>query len=86
MVQQNRITAQTKLLGIIGHPIHHSLSPVFQNAALKALNLDYVYLAFDISPEKLMEAVQALRIWRLRGINVTVPHKERIIQWLDKLD
>lgn len=86
MVQQNRITTRTKLLGIIGHPINHSLSPVFQNAALNALNLDYVYLAFDIPTEKLMEAVQTLRMWGLRGINVTVPHKERIIQWLDKLD
>lgn len=86
MVQQNKITARTNLLGLIGHPVNHSLSPVFQNAALNALNLDYVYLAFDISAENLIDAIRTLRIWCLRGINVTVPHKERIIQCLDKLD
>jgi shikimate dehydrogenase len=86
MVQQNRITARTNLLGLIGHPVDHSLSPVFQNAALNALNLDYVYLAFDISTGDLMDAVRTLRTWRLKGINVTVPHKEKIIQWLDRLD
>jgi len=86
MVQQNRITAETKLLGLIGHPVNHSLSPVFQNAALNALKLDYVYLAFDISADNLINAVCTLRTWRLKGINVTVPHKEKIIQWLDRLD
>ena len=59
MVQQNRITARTNLLGLIGHPVDHSLSPVFQNAALNALNLDYVYLAFDISTGDLMDCSDA---------------------------
>ena len=86
MLQQNRITAQTKLLGIIGHPVDHSLSPVFQNAAINALKLDYVYLAFDISADNLISAVRTFRTWRLKGINVTVPHKEKIVQWLDRLD
>ena len=84
MVQQNRITARTNLLGLIGHPVDHSLSPVFQNAALNALNLDYVYLAFDISTGDLMDAVRTLRTWRLKGINVTVPTRKKLFNgWID---
>ena len=86
MDQKTRITAQTALLGVIGYPVSHSLSPIFQNAALQALDLDYVYLAFDIQPEDLLLAIRSLRTWRLRGINVTVPHKETIVPWLDRLD
>ena len=85
MDQQTGITAQTSLLGIIGHPVSHSLSPLFQNAALNALNLDYVYLAFDILPEELSNAVQSIRTLKFRGVNVTVPHKETIVKYLDKL-
>jgi len=86
MAQKTGITARTALLGVIGHPVSHSLSPIFQNVALQALGLDYVYLAFDILPDDLFLAIRSLRTWRLQGINVTIPHKKTIVTWLDRLD
>lgn len=80
------IDAQTKLLALIGHPVTHSLSPRFQNAALRHLGLPFVYLAFDIPPERLKEAVEAFRVLGVVGFNVTVPHKEAICPLLDVLE
>ncbi|MDD3699322.1 MAG: shikimate dehydrogenase, partial [Atribacterota bacterium] len=72
------ITAQTRLLGVIGYPIEHSLSPLFQNAALSYLGLPFVYLAFDILPSNLERALEAMRIFSIRGFNVTIPYKEKV--------
>jgi len=80
------ITSQTQLLGIIGHPVEHSLSPLFQNAALSSLGLPFVYLAFDILPSHLEKALEAMRIFSIRGFNVTVPYKEKVIPFLDVLE
>lgn len=79
------ITAKTKVLGIIGHPVGHSLSPPMQNAALQAARLDYVYVAFPVRPEDLPAAVQGLRSIGVAGFNVTIPHKEGVIPLLDRL-
>jgi len=79
------ITAHTRLLGVIGHPVEHSLSPIFQNAALSYLNLPFVYLAFDVLPPHLGGAVEAMRFFSIRGLNVTIPYKERVIPFLDCL-
>ena len=79
-----RITAKTKVCGIIGDPVDHSLSPVIQNAAFEALRLNFVYAAF---PAKDVEAaVKGMRSLGLRGLNVTVPHKQTVIPFLDALD
>jgi len=80
------ISASTKLLALIGHPVAHSLSPVFQNAALQYLRLPFVYLAFDIPEDRLEEAVRAFRVLGVLGFNVTVPHKEAICPLLDALE
>ena len=80
------ITAQTRLLGVIGYPIEHSLSPLFQNAALSYLGLPFVYLAFDILPSNLERALEAMRIFSIRGFNVTIPYKEKVIPFLDALE
>ncbi len=80
------ITAATRLLALLGHPVDHSLSPLIQNAALQADRVNMVYLAFDVSPEQLGMAVQGLRAVAARGANVTVPHKEYVIDHLDRLD
>lgn len=80
------IDARTKLLALIGHPVHHSLSPRFQNAALSYLGLPFVYLAFDVPPENLGKAVEAFRVLGVQGFNVTVPHKEAICPFLDVLE
>lgn len=78
-----KITGKTKLLGIIGYPLEHSLSPVFQNQALRALGLDYVYVPFPVKQENLKEVFQAFKAIGVRGFNVTIPHKEAVLSYLD---
>ena len=73
-------------LGIIGHPIGHSISPVFQQAALDAIGFDGTYEPWDVAPEGVGEFVAGLRAPGALGINVTVPHKEAVIPFLDEVD
>ena len=73
-------------LGIIGHPIGHSISPLFQQAALDAIGFDGVYEAWDVAPDGVGEFVAGLRAPGTLGINVTVPHKEAVIPFLDEVD
>jgi shikimate dehydrogenase len=86
MKENNIITAHTKLLCIIGYPIEHSMSPVMHNAVIKELNLDYIYLAFRVYPNNLPLAVKAFKTLDIKGINVTIPFKEKIIGYLDEID
>lgn len=80
------IGSRTGVLGVLGHPVGHSLSPRMHNAALRAQGIDLVYLAFDVVPERLPEAVAGLRALCFRGFNVTIPHKEAVIALVDGLD
>ena len=73
-------------LGIIGHPIGHSISPLFQQAALDAIGFDGAYEAWDVAPDGVGEFVSGLRAPGTLGINVTVPHKEAVIPFLDEVD
>jgi len=77
--------ANTELIGLIGHPIKHSYSPFIQNYTLDLMNLDYIYLAFDVPSENLKNAVSGVLSLGLKGLNVTLPHKEKIIKHLDEL-
>lgn len=86
MLNNPIIGAHTNILCVIGHPIEHSMSPVMHNAALNDLSLDYVYLAFDILPNDLEKAILGFKKSNMKGINVTLPHKEAIIHYLDELD
>ncbi|HEY6838724.1 MAG TPA: shikimate dehydrogenase, partial [Geobacteraceae bacterium] len=79
------MSGKTGVLGIIGWPVAHSLSPLMQNAALEALGLDYVYVPFPVAPDALGAAVNGLRALGVAGFNVTIPHKEAIIPFLDQL-
>ncbi len=81
-----KLTGRTRVLGIIGHPVGHSLSPAMQNAALAARGLDYVYVPFDVEPVRLGRAVDGLRALGVSGFNVTIPHKVEILAHLDALD
>ena len=76
----------TLSLGIIGSPIGHSISPVFQQAALDHLGIDANYQAWEVASEGLGEFLQGLRQPGKLGINVTVPHKEAVIPFLDQVD
>lgn len=79
------ITASTRVAGVIGDPVGHSLSPVIHNAAFRALDLDWVYLAFPVAAGEGAGAVAAMRTFGLDGLNVTMPHKADVIAGLDRL-
>ena len=79
------ITGKTKLLGVIGHPIEHSLSPVMHNAAIAKLGLNYVYLPFPIHPDDLQVALAGFAAIAIVGFNVTIPHKQAIIPLLSEV-
>lgn len=76
------ITGTTKLLGVIGYPIEHSLSPVMHNAAIAALGVDYVYLAFPVKPAEFETAIAGLGASGVQGFNLTIPHKQLILPLL----
>ena len=79
------ITGTTRLVGIFGYPVEHSSSPLMHNAAFLHLGLDYVYVPFAVRPDNLQNAVEALRALNIAGVNVTIPHKETIIPFLDEV-
>jgi hypothetical protein len=77
------INAKTKLCGLLGNPVDHSLSPLIHNAAFQKLGLNFVYLAFKV--EDLDGAIRGIRaLGNLRGFSVTIPHKVAIIPFLDR--
>ncbi len=85
-IEVKQLNGTTRILGIIGHPVRQSLSPLMQNAALHACGLDYVYVPFEVFPEALGAAVRGLKALGVAGFNVTIPHKVRVMQYLDELD
>ncbi|MBI3326832.1 MAG: shikimate dehydrogenase [Nitrospinae bacterium] len=74
-----------ELYGIFGYPIGHSLSPLMQNTAFAYHRLEAVYLPFAVHPEDIETAVKALKALAIRGVNVTIPHKQTVVPWLDEL-
>ncbi|MEB3218535.1 MAG: shikimate dehydrogenase [Nostocales cyanobacterium 94392] len=80
------ITGTTKLLGVIGHPVGHSLSPLMHNAALAKLGLNYVYLPFAIEPQNLAKALDGFAAIGVVGFNATIPHKQAIIPLLSEIE
>lgn len=79
------ISGHTNLLCLLGHPVEHSISPRMHTIAANHLGLDYAYLAFDITEEQLPAAIDALRLFRCRGCNLTMPLKRTVIPLLDEL-
>lgn len=76
------ITGHTQVLGIIGYPITHTLSPPMQNAALAALGRDGVYVPFPVAPDQVEAAIAGLWALGVGGFNVTIPHKQAVIPYL----
>ncbi len=81
-----QISGRTKITGIFGHPVEHTLSPAMHNAAFKALGLNYCYVPFLVHPDYLEDAIKAIRALNLCGVNVTVPHKEKVMPLLDEIN
>ncbi len=83
---ERRISGSTQLLGLIGDPVAHSLSPAMHNAALAAMGEDYCYVPFPVAAERLAVAVPGLAAIGVRGFNVTIPHKQAILPLLSQVE
>lgn len=79
------VNAETHLYGILGNPVRHSLSPLIHNALFQELNMNAVYVAFEINRESLGLAFEAIRSLGIRGVNVTVPFKEAALNFIDEV-
>jgi shikimate dehydrogenase len=86
MSKDNAITASTRYLAVYGHPVKHSASPPMHNAAIAQLGLDWRYLAFDVHPENLAQAIAGAQQMKFLGLNLTVPHKLLAMNLVDELD
>jgi len=80
------MSTKTRLCGVIGDPIEHTMSPAIHNAAFIQMGLDYIYIPFHVKEEELGKAIDGMRALNIRGLNVTLPHKVTIIPFLDELD
>lgn len=81
-----RLNGRTSVVGIFGDPVAHSLSPRMQNAAIEAANLDAVFVPFHVTATQLCDAVAGMRALAIRGVNLTIPHKEAACRLVDELD
>jgi len=80
------ISGRTRICGIIGDPVEHTMSPAIHNAAFEKMGVDYLYVPFRVKKEELGKAIQGMKALNIRGLNVTIPHKVAVIPFLDELD
>ena len=84
LMKKLEISGKTAITGIIGYPISHTFSPIMHNKAFKYLNLNFIYLPFLVKEKDLRYAIRAIRALNIVGVNVTIPHKEKVIKYLDE--
>ena len=82
---EKRISGHTRLLALIGSPVGHSGSPAMYNYSFEKLGLDYTYMAFDVKEEGVKQALDAMRLFNMRGMNVTMPDKVEAAHYMDEL-
>ncbi|MFA5804739.1 MAG: shikimate dehydrogenase [Melioribacteraceae bacterium] len=82
MQSQNKFNHNTKIIGVIGHPVKHSYSPLMQNIALELTGQNYIYLPFDVPANSLKDALKGIVALGIKGFNVTLPLKEKIMPLL----
>lgn len=80
------VDVNTGILGLIGYPLGHSLSPLLHNNTIEREGLNYIYLPFTVEPDKLPAALEGFRAINVKGLNVTIPYKEEVISYLDRVD
>ena len=85
-MSKNIISGGTRLCGVIGDPVEHTMSPAMHNAAFAQMGLDYVYVPFKVKKVGLSRAIDGMRGLNIRGLSITIPHKVAVIPLLDKLD
>lgn len=79
------ISGETKILGLVGNPVKHSISPDMHNACFEEIGLNYVYVPFKVEKGDLSDAISGIRSLGIEGVNVTIPHKSAVIEYLDKI-
>ncbi len=82
----NRINGHTSLLGLLGYPVAHTLSPLIHNSLAEYYGDDLVYLPFEVKEEDLESAVKGAFSLGIRGLNCTVPHKSAVTEYLERID
>jgi shikimate dehydrogenase len=82
---ERRITGHTGLYSLIGSPVDHSGSPAMYNFSFQKTGLDYAYMAFDITLDKLPDAIAAIKTFKIKGSNVTMPCKTAVVEYMDEL-
>lgn len=80
------VDINTGILGLVGYPLGHSLSPLLHNATIEKEKLNYIYLPFPVEEKKFAAAMEGFRAINVRGLNITIPYKEAVIPFLDKVD
>lgn len=81
-----KVDAKTEIYGLIGYPVKHTYSPPMHNAAFNGLGINAVYLPFEVKPENLKDMLSYAKAVGVRGLNVTIPHKENVLRFLDEID
>ena len=84
-MEKNRITGYTGLYGIVANPIKHSFSPMMHNTAFLTLGIDDVYLAFEVEEDKLKDFITSVKTLNIKGFNVSMPYKLKIMDYLDEI-
>ena len=82
---EKRISGHTQLLALLGSPVGHSASPAMYNYSFEKLGLDYAYVAFDVKEEGMEQAIEAMKLFNMRGCNVTMPGKNIAAKFMDEL-
>ena len=85
-MREMSISGKTRLCGLIGDPVEHTMSPAMHNAAFRELGLDFLYVPFRVKREELGKAIAGMRALSIKGLNVTIPHKVAVLQFMDELD
>lgn len=85
MKLEDKFSHNTKIISVIGHPIKHSLSPLMHNITFEINGMNYLYLPFDVPAQNLKAAIKGMVALNIKGINVTLPHKEKILQYVNEI-
>jgi shikimate dehydrogenase len=83
MIMNQEIRGDTRIVGLLGYPVAHSISPQIHNHAFRSLNLNFAYVPFEVPPQGLGKVIQALRSLKFAGANVTIPHKRNACNYCD---
>ena len=82
----NRIKGTTRLVSILGNPVKHSKSPHMHNRSFNKLDLDFAYMAFEIEEGKLGKAIEAMKTLNAKGLNITMPYKSQVMEFLERIN